>query len=159
MLGRWVQLNKLAIMGLKEFLFGKKREIYDERIGKLTTRVKNENPSINYTWSSEHQLFGQAKPTVFIMEGNVNGPAKNQLNSIYNIIDTLDEIIEHIIQATKTTIKIKENFYLTAVLSSNYETKRNEKEFEINFEPINEDSKQYISLMWNNGNLTEIEIN
>lgn len=62
-------------MGLiSEFFFGRLTKIQDKKIGELKTKIKSDNSSINYTWTGEHKLDGQAKPTVFILEGNNLGP-------------------------------------------------------------------------------------
>lgn len=153
-------------MGLiSEFLFGRKIKIQDSKIGELTTRIKGDNPSKNYTWTGEHQLIGQGKPTVFILEGNNSGPYGDQLNGVHRIVDSLDEIIAKVDKELKGQLNIKQrfkddwakDFYLAAITPYNPNVKGEGKQFEINFEPISENDTDYIGLLWNNDNLTEIE--
>jgi hypothetical protein len=152
-------------MGLSEFLFGRLIKISDDKLGELTTRVKNNNPSINCTWTGEHKLNGQGKPTVFILEGNNIGPYADQLKSVYRIIDTLDDITAQVDKELKGRLNTKprykgrwtNEFYLAAIVPYNPNVKCLGNQFEIQFEPIEEDDTDYIGLIWNNGRLTEIE--
>ena len=153
-------------MGLiSDFLFGRHITIENERIGRLKARVKGDNPSINCTWTSEHQLAGQARPTVFILEGNNKGPHKEQLDSIYKIIDTLNDIVVQVDKRLKTKSDIKERyrrdwtkeFFLSAIYAYDPFTKGIERQFEVNFEPITGEDTDYITMIWDKGRLTEIE--
>jgi hypothetical protein len=153
-------------MGLiSEFIFGRQIKIQDDKLGELTAKVKSDNPSINYTWTGEHKLAGQIKPTVFILEGNNLGPYGEQLKAVHRIVDTLDNIIAQVDKELKGRPNIKQRFkgnwtkefYLAAVTPYDPDVKGEGKQFEINFEPIKEDDTNYVGLLWNNDRLTEIE--
>lgn len=153
-------------MGLiSEFLFGRQIKIQDNKIGELTAKVNGDNPSINYTWTGEHNLTGQRKPTVFILEGNNVGPYRDQLKGVHRIVDTLDNIIAQVDKELKGRLNIKQRFkgdwtkefYLAAITPYDPDVKGEGKQFEINFEPIREDDTDYVGLLWNNDRLTEIE--
>ena len=145
---------------IKKLLFGRPTYFEDFKIGKLKTRVKSENPSIEYTWVGEHLLPHQKEKTVFILEGNIYGPSKSQLESAHKILDELQSIVENIdakLQSNSSNYsKIsdwKENFFFTAVTPNN---QRNNG-FELNFEPLDQDDTRYVGCMWTNGRITEIE--
>ena len=153
-------------MGLiSEFFFGRLTKIQDEKIGELKTKVKSDNPSINYTWTGEHKLDGQAKPTVFILEGNNIGPYGEQLKSVHRIVDTIGDIIARVDKELKERLNIKQRFkndwtkefYVAAIVPYDPDVKGVGIQFEINFEPIKEDDTDYVGLIWNNDRLTEIE--
>lgn len=145
---------------ISNFLFGKKVFIEDSVIGTLEARIKSKNPSIKYTWLSEHLIPNQKAKTVFILEGNINGPSKQQLGSAYRIVTELESITDEIdSQLSKKDLiyaKLsdwKKTFYFAALTS--YEERANE--YEINFEPIDEDDTRYIGCIWSNGRITEVE--
>lgn len=153
-------------MGLiSDFLFGRQIKIQDNKIGELTTKVKGDNPSINCTWTGEHKLAGQKKPTAFILEGNNMGPYGDQLKGVHRIVDTLDSIIAQVDKELKGRLNIKQrfkddwskDFYLAAITPYDPDVKGEGKQFEINFEPIKENDTDYVRLLWDNGRLTEIE--
>ncbi len=152
-------------MGLiKDILFGRKVTFYDDKIGELTARVKNENPSINYTWTCEFKLDGQKGETFFILEGNSTGPYNDQIKSVHQIVDSINEIISNVDKELKGRNDIKQifkndwinEFYLAAINPYNPDTLDIGRKFEINFEPVKKDNTDYIGLIWDNGSLTEI---
>ena len=143
-------------------MFGKEKKFTDNKIGILKSRIKNENPSINHTWTGESLLPDQKKKTVFILEGNFRGPYKNQLESVHRIIEGLNSIIQKIqieinnnkpvkTQLSKDWIK---GFYLAAITPMEIR----ETKFEVTFEPLNDKDTGYIGLIWENGKITEIEV-
>ena len=141
-----------------DILFGKQVIVLDQILGELKTRIKNENPSDNYTWTSENWIDGQRKKTVFILEGNYLGPDKNHLKSIYRIIENLQEIMETVDQKIKGSDlnfnrEWNNEFYLAAITP----IARQDNQFEVTFEPLNEDSIEYVSFTWENDKITEIE--
>ena len=149
---------------IKDFLFGREIEIYDQKLGELSTKVKTRNPLRIHDWSGEHKLKGQAKPTFFILEGNIDGPDKSQKNCVYKIIDSLDEIMNQIDKFIKTQSNIApiyehdwmKKFYLASVTIALHESRA--IQFEIWLEPIDDKSPNDIRLIWDNGKLTEIEV-
>ena len=141
-----------------DILFGKQVIVLDQILGELKTRIKNENPQTNYTWTSKNLIVRQRKKTFFILEGNYLGPDKNQLKCIYRIIDNLPEIIKTVDQKIKITdLKFNREwnneFYLAAITP----IARQDNQFEVTFEPLNEDSIEYVSFTWENDKITEIE--
>ena len=153
-------------MGLiSDFLFGRKISIQDSKIGELKTRVRGNNPSINYTWTGEYKLQGQKKPTIFILEGNNVEPYRSHLKGLHNIIDTLDNIVEQVDKELKGRPNVKQrfkenwvkDFYLAAITPYNPNTNEDGEQFELNFEPIIEDDTDYVGFLWNNGILAEVE--
>ena len=145
---------------ISNLLFGKKAYINDPIIGTLDTRIKSKNPSIGYTWTSEHLLPNQKNKTVFILEGNVNGPTKKQLESAYKIVNELESIVEKIdselakTEATYSKLNDWNNsFYFAALTSCEERT----NEFEINFEPVDPEDTRYVGCIWSNGRITEVE--
>jgi hypothetical protein len=150
--------SKQLFMGFfSDILLGKQVTVLDKILGELKTRIKNENPSANYTWTSEHLISGQRKKTVFILEGNYLGPDKNQLKSVYRIIDNLQEIMKTVDQKIKGTDlnfnrEWSNEFHLAAITP----IARQDNRFEVTFEPLNEDSVEYVSFVWENEKITEI---
>jgi hypothetical protein len=146
---------------IKDYLFGQIEVFNDDLVGKLTARIKNRNPSINYTWVGEHLLSGQKKPTVFIMEGNSAGPYKDQLISTQSIVKSFTEIEEDICSNLKSQEGIKprfisnwtSDFFISAIVPNT----QNEGSFEIIYEPVDPDDLDCVSCVWKNGQLTKIE--
>jgi len=149
-------------MRLMEFFFGKKVIFSDKLIGNLETRIKNQNVSINCTWTCENLLESQKRKTVFILEGNRNGPYKNQLKSVHRIIQNLENITRQIYlsshKSKPTKDKLKsvwvKDFYLAAITPNDIR----ENSFELNFEPINKNDNGYISFIWTNDRISNIEL-
>lgn len=149
-------------MEIKEFLFGKEIVFSDKIIGELKARIKNRNPSINYTWTGEHQFSKQKKKTVFILEGNVNGPYKEQLKSVHRIIEDLDNITNNVNAEIRINKRPNERFnnnwikefYLAAITPIEIR----ENNFEVTFEPINDEDISYVSFTWTKDRITEIEL-
>lgn len=146
---------------IKNILFGRKIIFNDPLIGALTTRIKSENPSIEYTWNGESLLPGQKSKTVFILEGNAKGPYKLQLESVSKIIQDLDNICATVDSQLKVISSKKHDvvtgwlseFYLAAITPNDVPT----NEFEITFEPTKSDDLRYVSFLWTNGKISEIE--
>ncbi|WP_345167893.1 hypothetical protein [Nibribacter koreensis] len=146
---------------LLKLLFGKSTKIQDEKIGELKTRIKRDNPSINYTWTSVKVVANQKKETCFIIEGNSVGPHKQQLNAVYSIVDNLENLVRDVMSKLpdKSVYKNvlrgewKEELYLSAI----YPTDIWHPRFEITFEQLDEKASSYISVTWENGNITEVE--
>lgn len=142
-----------------DILLGKQVTVLDKILGELKTRIKKENPSTNYTWTSENLISGQRKKTVFILEGNYLGPDKIQLKSVYRIIDNLQEIMKTVDRKIKLTnlnyySEWSKEFYLAAITPIAWQ----DNHFEVTFEPLNEDSVRYVSFVWGNDKITEIEV-
>jgi hypothetical protein len=152
-------------MGLFDFLFGRQVKFQDSIIGELTTKVKKDNPSINYTWTGSTKLTGQLKETFFILEGNNHGPYKDQLNSVHRIVDTLNDIIASVDREIKGMQNVKprymrdwtKEYHLAMVSPYDPNVKGVGKKFEVNFEPLDEKDLDYIGLIWDNGKLIEIK--
>ena len=149
-------------MGLKNILFGKKKIISDKKIGDLKARIKNNNPSINYTWTSEFLLSGEENETVIMLEGNANGPYKNQLNAVYSIVDNLKKLREQILIDSKRlnleNLKYNSNrikdFYFAAITPIDI----TENSFEVNLEPVSGDEDGYVLFKWKNNQVSDLEI-
>lgn len=147
---------------IKDFFWGKKIKINDDKIGELTARIKNKDISVNYTWTGEHKLDGQKKETFFILEGNSLGPYKEQLISVHRIVDTINDIITQLNKEFKNKQTIREKFkgdwareyYLAAITS--YNTRKNiiSGMFEITIEFLDDDA--YAIFIWNGDMITEI---
>ncbi|MDR0560716.1 MAG: hypothetical protein LBG92_11155 [Prevotellaceae bacterium] len=153
---------------IKDFLFGKKVIFVDSKVGNMEARVKRNNPHKRYTWTSEHLIAGQMKPTIFLLDGNYEKPYKNQLNAVHQILDSLDKIMPQIDKAVKNQPDINQkykekDFYLSDIIP--YEAETGVMKFEVIFEPVDGNKKDYISCLWENGklyqdfdgNLTEIK--
>jgi hypothetical protein len=143
---------------LSDFLLGKQVTVLDKVLGELKTRIKKKNPSVNYTWVSQNLIVGQGKKTVFILEGNYLGPDKNQLKSVYRILENLQEIVKTVdqkLKGTNWTFKSEwsSEFYLASVTPF----ARQHNQFEVTFEPVNEESDEYVSFVWEKDRITEIE--
>lgn len=149
-------------MGLiKDFLFGRKIKFHDNIIGELSTRVKSENPSNEYTWAGDHLLQNQACKTVFILEGNINGPYKLQLAAVYKIVNDLQHILTEVndelkVKHPKKHLDLKDwtlEFYLAAITPNDVRT----NQFEVTFEPADKDDLRFVSFLWTNGRISEVE--
>jgi hypothetical protein len=149
-------------MGIKAFFFGKEKVIADKKLGLLKTRIKNTNPSISNVWASEVRLSGQLLETVIILEGNSEGPFKEQLDSAYKIVDSTNDISARILIDSKNmnldTSRfigdwIKE-FYLSAITPIDLR----ENSFEVEFESTKPEDNRYVLFTWRNNVLSEIDI-
>lgn len=145
---------------IKKLLFGKKTFIEDPILGTLETRIKSDNPSFEQTWTSEHLIPNQKSKTVFILEGNVKGPTKGQLDAAHRIIDELGTIVKLLNKEVQKSPELKskldnwiEEFYLAAVTP--WEERTNK--FELCFEPVNQDDTRYLGCFWQNGTISEVE--
>ena len=151
--------SKQLNMGFfSDILLGKQVTVLDKILGELKTRIKNENPSDSYTWTSENLIAGQGKVTVFILEGNYLGPDKNQLKSIYRILENIEEILKTVDMKIKGTnlnfnLEWRNEFHLAAITPVAFQNNK----FEVTFEPLNEESVEYVSFVWENDKITEIE--
>ena len=149
-------------MGLKDLLLGKEKLITDKKIGILKARIKNTNPSINHTWTCEVLLPRQQNETVIILEGNADGPFKGQLDSVYSIVDSIEELKEKILLESdiQDTNNINRdgnwlaNFYLSAITPIDI----NENSFEVNFEPIKPNENGYVLFTWKYNQVSDIDI-
>ncbi len=147
-------------MSLKDLFFGKKKEIHDSLIGILKTRIKNENLNINYVWYGENHIKSQKRQTVFILEGNSLGPFSSQLSQVHKIINEIDEIYKKteigisgsLIGKNELITNFRNNFYLASITP----WKVDEGSFEINFEPIMDDESGYISFIWKNSEISDL---
>lgn len=151
---------------LSDLFMGKEKKFNDEKLGLLSTRVKRNKLKTSYTWLGEKILANQLKPTFFILEGDYDGPYLSHIKSLHRIIDTLDIITEQIkLSEVIHIIKQKYNddwpneFYLASIVPYDPSTKGESKQFEINFDSTNKDETDYISLLWNNDTISEIEAN
>lgn len=143
---------------LSDILLGKQVVVLDKVLGELKTRMRKEDQSANYTWTSESLIAGQRKKTLFILEGNYLGPDNNQLKSVYQIISSLQEIVKTVDQNIKATNlnynrEWSNEFYLAAITPIT----RRDNQFEVTFESLDEDSVEYISFIWENDKIFEIE--
>lgn len=143
---------------LKNIFLGKKISFEDDKIGALTTRVKNVNASKEYSWSGESLLPNQNRETTLILEGKVSGPYRTQLNSSYQIIDELELIKETIFDKFKLYnddfIEIedwKKKWYLDFLCPMDVM----KNEFHLIFEPYDLKDVRVIHMTWINGEYTE----
>ncbi len=139
-----------------EYIFGKKLHIRDERIGSLSARIRSKDPSKEYTWSSETTILNQSRKTVFLLNGNHNGPFESQLRLAYRIIDEFDSIIKQTdIEIRKKTNEFgnwKNELYLSAIMPNIHQT----NEFELVFDSTNSESTRNIGMIWADGTIKEI---
>ncbi len=141
-------------------IFGKKIFVQDEILGTLSTRIKSKHPDKIYIWTSEHRLTNNKRETVFLFEGNTSGPTKSHLEIAYRIVKEIESIKDQAdIELRKDITKYeklknwKSDFYFSALTP--FDISRNE--FEVNFEPIDDNDTRYVGLIWANGILREIE--
>lgn len=81
-------------MGLiQQFLFGRRVEFQDIRLGILTARIKMNRPNSAVAWSGEHRFPGQPKDTGILLEGDLHGPSPFQVELVYRLLDGLDDLI------------------------------------------------------------------
>lgn len=140
-----------------DIFLGKQVTVYDKILGEFKTRIKNENPSSNYIWTSENLVSDQRKKTVIILDGNYIGPDKNQLKSVYRIIDNLQEIVKMVDQKIKgTDLNYNRDLSSEFLLAAITPVPRKDNQFEVTFEPLNEESVEYVSFVWENDKITEI---
>lgn len=99
----------------------------------------------------------QRKKTVIILDGNYIGPDKNQLKSVYRIIDNLQEIVKMVDQKIKgTDLNYNRDWSSEFHLAAITPVPRKDYQFEVTFEPLNEESVEYVSFVWENDKITEI---
>jgi len=149
-------------MGIKDFLFGKEKIIADTKLGYLKARIKKSHPSISYAWVSSTRLVGQLNETVVILEGNSDGPFKEQLYNAQKIVDSIDELASRILLESKS-LTLNEtkffgnwtkDFYLSAITPIDI----NENSFEVEYESINPNDNRYILFTWKDNIISEIKI-
>lgn len=149
-------------MGIKDFLFGKEKTIADTKLGHLKARIRRTNPSVSYVWASEIRLSGQLQETVIILEGNSDGPFREQLDSAYKIVDSIKEMAArfHLESKSLNLDKTKfygdwtKDFYLSAITPIDIR----ESSFEVEFESTNPNDNSYILFTWKDNVISEIEI-
>jgi len=139
---------------LKSIFLGKKISFIDDKIGTLTTRVKNVKASKEYSWSGKSLLPNQSRDTTLILEGNVNGPYRSQLNLVYQILDELELIKEVVFDKFKLSnnddIEVedwKSKWYLDFLCPIDVM----KSEFHLIFEPYDLEDVRVISMTWING--------
>ena len=151
---------------IKRILFGRKIKINDNRIGELSSRIKSDNLSVEYTWYGEYKLIGQNKVTAFYLNGNCLGPYSEQLRSVHRVVDTLNDIFLKIDvelkkrQDVKDRFKIdwRNDFYLAAIYSDIQDSSLFSNRLELSFEALDDEDLNAIGLIWQNDKLIEIEI-
>jgi len=147
---------------VKDLLFGKEYQFQDLKLGEFKTRIRNAKNLKNHTWMGTFFINGQKSETVIISEGNVESPFKDQLKAIHTIIDSIDLINQKVESEWKITQDSNgnydenwlSNYYLAAITPRKIEN----NSFEINFESINQNSSDMISLTWENSKISEFEI-
>lgn len=78
---------------LSEFLFGRRAEFHDARMGILRARIKRNRPGTAVVWTGEHRFPGQPKETGILLEGDAHGPHRAQVESVHRLLDGLDDIL------------------------------------------------------------------
>ena len=149
-------------MGIKDFLFGKEKTIPDSKLGFLKARIKKTHPSVSYVWASEIRLSGQLRETVIILEGNSDGPFREQLDSAYKIVDSIKELVTRIyldsksmnLDKTKYKGDWAKDFYLSAITPIDVA----ESSFEVEFETTTPNDDSYVLFTWKANVISEIEI-
>lgn len=147
---------------IKDLLFGKEYQFEDPKLGEFKTRIRNVNQPKDHTWSGTFFINGQKSETVIIVEGNVEGPFKDQLKAIHSIVDSIDIINQKVDSEWKISQDSNGNYeeswllnyYFAAVIPRKIEN----NSFEINYESNNENSSKMISLIWENSRVSEFEI-
>lgn len=136
-------------MGIRDFLFGKVKSIYDSKLGLFKARIKNTDPSVGYVWAGEIRLSGQLRETVIILEGNSEGPFKKQLESAYKIVDRINDFAASILLKSNSLsldetmiIEWTKEFYLSAITP----IELMDNSFEVEFEMTNSKDNRYILL-------------
>ncbi|MGD1846229.1 MAG: hypothetical protein ACFB10_12650, partial [Salibacteraceae bacterium] len=118
---------------IKQLLFGRKIYFNDPVLGKFSTRVKSDNPSINRTWYSAKRIGNYPEDTLFILEGNSRGPNKMELESVRKLMAELPQVMNQVDKDLSQKANYnkfkdwKSSLYLSAV--NPYE-----KGFEVQFE-------------------------
>lgn len=148
-------MRKMGV--LRDFFFGKMVRIKDPILGDLETRVKGDNITKVYTWTSEHLIPGQLEKTVFILEGNLTGPYKSQLQAVYRIIYNLQDLIQTVdlkIKNTKPTYNQywSTQYYLAAITPVDVE----KSQFEVCFDSLAPGEGNSVSFFWENDVISEI---
>jgi hypothetical protein len=147
---------------VKDLLFGKEYQFQDPKLGEFKTRIRNANNPKNHTWMGTFFVNGQKSETVIISEGNVVSPFKDQLKAIHSIIDSINQINQKVESEWKISQNSNgnydenwlSNYYLAAIIPRKIEN----NSFEINYESINQNSSDMISLTWENSKISEFEI-
>lgn len=143
---------------LADFLFGKKRIILDSKLGEISARVRNHNNESEITWKATLSIVKQPEDTLFILEGDTNGPFKGQLDAAHSIIENYHELLATASKKKAITSRgASENyeldgFYFACLTTLEY--KKNT--FEICFDPTDEEIDYAYSLKWEYGKITQI---
>lgn len=147
---------------IKDFLLGKEYYFIDSRLGDFKTRTRNQNLNANCTWIGDFRIWNQEKETVIIIEGNIQSPLKQHLDTVHSIINSQNEIKKKI----EDEWKVSENkngtfdekwltkFYLSAIVPAESEN----NSFEINFESKDNNVSTIISIIWEKLKMSEFEI-
>lgn len=139
-----------------DFLFGKKRIVKVPNIGDFESRIRKDNPSINYSWQFYGILDNQEKETSIIIHGNSKGPSISQKNALYELIDNIEDLIKQIepmVPKSPMFSDWKNTFYIAAINTC----EEKENSLEISFEPKDEDKTNNFGFIWRNNVISEIE--
>lgn len=151
-------------MSILDLLFGKKKTIKHEVLGDLKSqRIKGNNNTKTYSWYGNITLNNHKEKTVIILEGNNLTPSNSHLESISDLVKNWETKYLSLIEEKITNQKInqetkfsnwKKDFYVGAI------TPMDEKkpEFELTFEPKNENETDFISVEIKNNIISKVEI-
>ena len=151
-------------MKIFDILFGKKKTLNHAILGILKSqRIKGNNKTKTYSWYGSVTLSNHKEETVIILEGNNITPCSSHLESINDLVKNWDTKYLSLIEEKITNQKInqerkfsnwKKDFYVGAI------TPMDEKkpEFELTFEPLDENENDFIGIEIKNNLISKVEI-
>ena len=146
---------------IQDWIFGKEIKYNDNRIGELTARIRNKKKT-NCTWTGTYLIPGQKAETVIILEGDNKAPFPSQIKGIYALLDNIQDINRKLEEYWKSKPFVKQSYtadwldkyYIEGI----WPRKIEENSFEITYEQYDKEQSSYISLIWKNKEISEVEI-
>lgn len=147
---------------IQDWIFGKEITYRDNRLGELTARIRNKKKEKGYVWTGTCLIPEQKTETVILLEGDKNAPFSGQLTGIYALLDNVQNINRKLDEYWKTEPFVKQSYtadwldkyYIEATICCEIE----DNSFEISYDPYDKEDSSYISLIWKDNEISEVEI-
>jgi len=143
---------------IKDFLFGKKKQVTVEGLGTFEARVKP-GPIKNKSWLTIIKLVRYQKESAIILEGNSNGPAPIQIEKVKFVIANLEKIEQEVETRIYNSFQLKKKYPHFKIsdlqLDCIYPWEEDRHSFELSYDFLSDESKG-ISVTVEDGEIIEI---
>lgn len=145
-------------------LFGKEKHVEIKGIGVVSCKICSWYRSGNYIWSGYIHFPLYPESTLFLIDGNTDGPYAEQEESLLNLLGDWNKVTNHLNKLLPEESKKRnkadryinwqECFYPEAIVPDSSDS----GSWEVTFNGAEEIQDEYFSFMWQNGVVMEPEL-